>query len=185
MSSRLCIVRNTFLNRAQQQDSEWRTRLLAIQNTASIAQGRSATGLGGFSLSRNGVTKKNSMIPEVHTFHAAEVRLLLLLWKRLLTHHQASVILEDIDSVESFVNNLERLEPPSQLIAGLSDPLVQKYLLLNKSADSVRRLEFWLETNFEAEIEILQEGFGLSPSLTEILSALLSYTEFTKVWMAC
>jgi centromere protein I len=101
--------------------------------------------------------------------------------KRLLTHHQASVILEDIDSVESFVNNLERLEPPSQLIAGLSDPLVQKYLLLNKSADSVRRLEFWLETNFEAEIEILQEGFGLSPSLTEILSALLSYTEFTKV----
>jgi hypothetical protein len=72
-------VRNTFLNRAQQQDSEWRVRLLAIQNTASIAQGRSATGLGGFSLSRNGVTKKNNMIPEVHTFHAAEVRLLLLL----------------------------------------------------------------------------------------------------------
>ena len=79
------------------------------------------------------------------------------------------------------MDNLERIEPPSQLIAGLGDPLVQRYLLLNKSADSVRRLEFWLEANFEMEIEVLEEGFGLSPTLTEILSALRSYTEFTKV----
>lgn len=82
------------------------------------------------------------------------------------------------------MNNLERIEPPSQLIAGLGDPLVQRYLLLNKSAESVRRLEFWLETSLEMEIEIIEEGFGLSPTLTEILSTLLSYTEFTKVKIA-
>jgi centromere protein I len=67
------------------------------------------------------------------------------------------------------------------LIAGLNDPLVQKYLYLNKSAESVRRLEFWLERGFEEEIEMIQEGFGLSPTLKDILSALLSYTEFTNV----
>ena len=83
------------------------------------------------------------------------------------------------------MNQLDRIEPPSQIIAGLNDPLVQKYLYLNKSADSVRRLEFWLERTFEEEIEMLQEGFGLSPTLTEILSALLSYTEFTKVFVLC
>ena len=123
------------------------------------------------------------MIPEVHTFHAPEVGLIPIN-RTLLTCYQASIILEDIDSVESFVNNLERIEPPSQLIAGLGDPLVQRYLLLNKSAESVRRLEFWLETSLEMEIEIIQEGFGLSPTLTEIISTLLSYTEFTKVKIA-
>jgi hypothetical protein len=79
------------------------------------------------------------------------------------------------------VATLERIEPPSQLIAGLGDPLVHKYLQLNKSADTARRLEFWLERSFEEEIDLLKEGFGVSPTLGEIFSALLSYTEYTKV----
>lgn len=79
------------------------------------------------------------------------------------------------------MDTLERIEPPSQLIAGLDDPLVQKYLQLNKSADAVRRLEFWLERSFEEEMNLLMEGFGVSPTLGEMFSALLSYTEYTKV----
>jgi centromere protein I len=91
------------------------------------------------------------------------------------------VTLEDIDSVEAFVEKLETIEPPSQLVSGLKDPLLQKYLMLNTSDESSRRLEFWLQHYFEEEIGLLQEGFGLSPSLSELLSGLVGYTETTKV----
>lgn len=94
---------------------------------------------------------------------------------------QTSVTLEDIDSVEAFVGKLETIESPSQLVSGLKDPLLQKYLILNTSDDSSRRLAFWLQHYFEEEIALLQEGFGLSPSLSELLSGLVSYTEATKV----
>jgi centromere protein I len=89
---------------------------------------------------------------------------------------QTSVTLEDIDNVETFVEKLEKIEPPSQLVSGLKDPLLQKYLILNTSDDSARRLEYWLQHYFEEEIDILQEGFGLSPSLSELLSGLVNYT---------
>ena len=94
---------------------------------------------------------------------------------------QASITLEDIDKADTFVEQLEKIDPPSQLVSGLKDPLLQKYLMLNASADTARRLEFWLQRFFEEEIELLQEGFGLSPSLTELLTGLVSYTESTKV----
>ena len=99
----------------------------------------------------------------------------------LLILSQASITLEDIDKVDNFVEQLEKIEPPSQLVSGLKDPLLQKYLMLNTSADTAGRLEFWLHRFFEEEIELLQEGFGLSPSLTELLTGLVSYTESTKV----
>jgi hypothetical protein len=66
-------VRITSLIGTKQQDSEWKARLLAIQNTTSSVQGRSTSTVGGFSLIRNGTRKRNAMIPEVHTFRAPEV----------------------------------------------------------------------------------------------------------------
>jgi centromere protein I len=89
--------------------------------------------------------------------------------------------IEDVETVDHFVDNLERIEPPSQLIAGLRDPLLQKYLMLNTFPDTSNRLEFWLLRSFEEELEILREGFGLSPTLSELLVAVVSYTESSKV----
>lgn len=89
--------------------------------------------------------------------------------------------IEEVESADHFVNNLERIEPPSQLIAGLRDPLLQKFLLLDTSVESSKRLEFWLLRYFEEELETFREGFGLSSSLSELLAALVSYTESSKV----
>lgn len=94
---------------------------------------------------------------------------------------QALVILEDIENADHLVDNLEKIEPPSQLVAGLRDPLLQKYLMLGCSADSERRLEFWLLRYFEEELETLSEGFGLSPTLSDTLSAIVSFSESSKV----
>jgi centromere protein I len=89
--------------------------------------------------------------------------------------------IEEVENVDHFVKNLENIEPPSQLIAGLRDPLLQKFLMLNTSADLSSRLEFWLLRSFEDELEVLREGFGLSPTLSELLAAIISYTESSKV----
>jgi len=52
--------------------------------------------------------------------------------------------------------------------------------MLRTSPELEQRLNFWLETYFEEEIDLIQEGFGLSPSLSEILRGLVSFTETTR-----
>lgn len=143
---------------------EWRNRLLAIQSANSSLNNGSAQKHGGFQVARNGTRRVKTMLPEVHTFHPGE----------------ATVTLEEVQNVDDFVDNLERIEPPSQIIAGLRDPLLQKYLLLSTSTDGAQRLEFWLLRYFEEELETLKEGFGLSATLPEMLSALASHTEASK-----
>ena len=122
------------------------------------------TQMGGFTVSRS-LQSKSGMVPDVHTYYA----------------DGSTVILEEIDSVKSLVDNLERISPPSQIVAGLKDPLLQKYMALRPSEDSNHRLSFWLQTYFEDEIDLVKQGFGLSPSLSEILGAVLSFAESTKV----
>ncbi|KAF2397240.1 Mis6-domain-containing protein [Trichodelitschia bisporula] len=162
------IVGSTVSGRASalsQPDPEWRRRLIAIQDATSWGQLGSGP-RGGFRVARD-LTKrsKNSVIPEVHTFHANET----------------SVTLEEIDSAEHFVENLERIDPPSQIVAGLTDPLLQKYLMLGLSSDVPDRLRFWLLQYFDEELQSIKEGFGLSTSLPSLLSGLISYTEATKI----
>ncbi|OAA64506.1 mis6 domain containing protein [Niveomyces insectorum RCEF 264] len=67
-------------------------------------------------------------IPAVHTSHAQE----------------ASVTLEEIDSADALVQNLEKIELPNQLVAVLADPLLQKLLLLRPAEDAFARVDHWL-----------------------------------------
>ncbi|KAF2672513.1 Mis6-domain-containing protein [Microthyrium microscopicum] len=146
-------------------DSEWRKRMLLLQEANSqMAMGGNTTA-NTFKVARNGNGKvKSRAIPEVQSFFATE----------------ESVTLEEINSVKDFVEYLDQIELPSQLVAGLRDPLLRKYLMLRPSTDSRRRLDFWLQRYFEEEIELANEGFTLSTSLGEILSGLVSYTETIK-----
>jgi centromere protein I len=80
-----------------------------------------------------------------------------------------------------FVDKLHKIDPPSQVIAGLRDPLLQRYLALNPSQETARRLDFWLQRYFEDELELIDEGFGTSPTLADMLTALVGFTEASKV----
>lgn len=75
------------------------------------------------------------VLPEVHTFHATEVSAQSA-WElsRQLTRSKASVTLEEVENVDDFVNKLDKLELPNQLVAVLEDPLLQKLLLLKPSS---------------------------------------------------
>lgn len=89
--------------------------------------------------------------------------------------------MNEIQNATEFVENLEKIEIPSQVVSALRDPLFQKYLQLGVSTEAEVRLDFWLTQLFEEELENIAEGFGLSATLTEVLVGLVNYTEYAKV----
>lgn len=142
---------------ASQVNIEWRRHLQAIQRYAPIHA--AGNGANGFAVRHD--LGKSSLLTSVHTYHADE----------------KSITLEEIQNAETLVAHLDKIEPPSQIVTALRDPLLQKYLLLKPSYDLNRRIKFWLTTCYEDELEILQEGFGVSPTLNDVLDAVNVWTE--------
>lgn len=101
------------------------------------------------------------MIPEVRTYHA----------------HASSTTLEEIEDVDDFVRKLEKIELPNQLVAVISDPLLQKFLQLKSSKATARRIDYWLLAFFEDQVE---SGAQAEKDIREMLRAICSYTRFTK-----
>ncbi|OCL13301.1 Mis6-domain-containing protein [Glonium stellatum] len=154
--------RNSF---PPQPDPEWRKRFLAIHDASARRAEGSLVQQNGFRVLRQGVKRsKVSVIPEVHTFHANET----------------SVTLEEIDNVDDFVEKLEKIELPGQIISSLKDPLLQKYLSLNPSNLASRRVDLWLLIFLEDEFEAVKRGDSPSTFLSEIFEAILGQTRYTK-----
>ncbi|KAF2202314.1 Mis6-domain-containing protein [Delitschia confertaspora ATCC 74209] len=146
-------------------DPEWRKRLLKIQDAEHRSVEDDFEHLNGFKVLRKGPKRsKLSVIPDVHTFHSNE----------------SSVTLEEIDNVDDFVEKLDRIELPGQLMSFLRDPLLQKYLTLNPSSIASQRIDLWLAAYLEDEYEAARHGVGTSLHLSEILDALLSLARSTK-----
>ena len=89
--------------------------------------------------------------------------------------------MEEIDSVEDFVEKLDRIEPPGQLISFLADPLLQKYVALRPSVITSARIDLWLSTCLEEEYNTVKSGLPASTYLTEILNGLHRQAQYTKV----
>jgi centromere protein I len=140
-------------------------------------------GHNGFKVLRRGPKgSKRSAIPDVHTYYVTEVRELIA---RILididTEWQASVTLEGIDNVHDFVEKLDRIEPPGQLVSLLVDPLLQKYVDLKPSSITSTRIGLWLATCLEEQYEAARLGTGDDRYLSEVLDGLLRYGQYTKV----
>ncbi|OCK91240.1 Mis6-domain-containing protein, partial [Cenococcum geophilum 1.58] len=147
-------------------DTEWRKRFLVIHDASARRTESPLTQQNGFRVLRQGVKRnKVSIIPEVHTFHANET----------------SVTLEEIDNVDDFVEKLDRVELPGQVISSLKDPLLQKYLSLNPSNIASRRIDLWLSIFLEDEFEAVKQGESPSVFLSEIFEGILGQTRYTKL----
>ncbi|KAI1814776.1 Mis6-domain-containing protein [Poronia punctata] len=142
-------------------DLQWRERLDEIRRDhAQRRASRSEAPLDAFRVVRHRLKGTGNLsIPEVHTSRATE----------------NSVTLEEIENVDGFVKNLEKLELPNQLIAILNDPLLQKLLLLRPQADAHVRACNWLNSYMQD----LVAGDG-DAQLLDILNALKSYVTATK-----
>lgn len=131
---------------------------------------RSVTsGTSTFQVVRRGGVKRSkveSVIPDVQT-------------SRVQSHHTS---LEELSSANDFVEKLEKIELPDQIISAFGDPLAQKYLLLVEPEAATRRLEDWLESLFNDEFERVGEGDDDKPAaLSYVLSVTVEYVRYTKV----
>ncbi|XDG02111.1 hypothetical protein ABKA04_001726 [Annulohypoxylon sp. FPYF3050] len=144
-------------------DPQWRERLDEIQQAhATRTASRSERPLEAFRVARNGTHGKGSArLPEVHTSNATE----------------KSITLEEIENVDGFVNNLERIELPNQLIAVLGDPLLQKLLTLKPQNEAHQRAGSWLASYGQ---DIMSGEGGVDPS--DCLEMLKIYASSTRTF---
>ncbi|TGJ76602.1 hypothetical protein E0Z10_g10855 [Xylaria hypoxylon] len=142
-------------------DSQWRERLDEIQRAhAQRRASRSEKPLDAFRVARHRLNgAKDLLIPEVHTSRATE----------------NSITLEEIETVDGFVKNLEKIELPNQLIAILGDPLLQKLLLLRPQAQAHLRACNWLNSYTQ---DMMAGSSDIR--LVDILNTLKDYVMATK-----
>ncbi|KAI1106073.1 Mis6-domain-containing protein [Jackrogersella minutella] len=144
-------------------DPQWRERLDEIQQAhAARNASRLERPLDAFRVARSRTNGKSStLLPEVHTSNATE----------------HSITLEEIENVDGFVNNLERIELPNQLIAVLGDPLLQKLLILKPHSEAHQRASSWLGSYGQ---DLMSGEPGIDPS--DCLEMLKSYVSNTKTF---
>lgn len=80
--------------------------------------------------------------------------------------------------MEEFVQHLEKIELPNQLVAAIGDPLLQKFLQLKYSETTSRRIDNWLLAFFEDQLETPNSA---ADNILNMLQAILEYTRYTKV----
>ncbi|KAJ8115692.1 hypothetical protein OPT61_g2723 [Boeremia exigua] len=150
---------------APEPDAEWQTRLHAIQEARTAADSSIFERHNGFKvLRRRPKETRASALPEVHTYHATE----------------SSVTLEGIDGVEAFVEKLDRIELPGQLISFLTDPLLQKYVDLKPTPIVSARTALWLATCLEEQAIAASSGAEDPAVLAELFAGLLQHARYTK-----
>ncbi|KAI0998972.1 hypothetical protein K3495_g9228 [Podosphaera aphanis] len=88
-----------------------------------------------------------------------------------------STELKETQDVEEFVMNLEKIRPPSQLVAVIGDSFLQQFMQLRNSEHDMKRVENWLLAFFQEQIQ--NSSFDSKTNL-EMLQLVLEYTRFKK-----
>ena len=80
--------------------------------------------------------------------------------------------------MKEFIQKLEKIDLPNQLVAVMGDRLLQKLLQLKSSDTVLRRVDNWLLAFFEDQLE---ESGSSESRILEMLAAVRDYTNYTKV----
>lgn len=90
--------------------------------------------------------------------------------------------LEEIRDIDHFVDKVDRIELPNQIISTLGDAMAQKYLHLVQSEAANHRLDEWLRSFLEDRLEQIRNDDDDEPeTLSYVLSFVEGYASFTKV----
>lgn len=90
--------------------------------------------------------------------------------------------LEEIRDIEHFVDKLDTIELPNQIISTLGDAMAQKYLHLVQPEAANDRLDEWLKGFLADKLEQIRDEDDEEPEiLSFVLGFLERYTSFTKV----
>jgi centromere protein I len=145
-------------------DPEWSShaKLLQDQNMDSMQQ-------SSYQVTHRGTVKRSKV----------EVVVPVLQTSRVSSKHTS---LEEIRDVGHFVEKIEKIELPNQIISTLGDAMAQKYLHLTQSEAASHRLDEWLRSFLEDKLEQTREGIEDEPeALSYVLSFVEGYAAYTKV----
>ncbi|OQD75742.1 hypothetical protein PENDEC_c006G04041 [Penicillium decumbens] len=148
-------------------DPEWSSyaKLLQDQNMDSTQQ-------SSHQVTHRGTVKRSKM----------EVVIPVLQTSRVSSKHTS---LEEIRDVDHFVENIEKIELPNQIISTLGDAMAQKYLYLTRSETANHRLDEWLRSFLEDRLEQIREGDEDEPeTLSYVLSFVEEYAAYTKLLLS-
>ncbi|EHK27342.1 uncharacterized protein TRIVIDRAFT_34350 [Trichoderma virens Gv29-8] len=143
-------------------DISWKERLQDIQDAYALQAEKNSRGaLDGFQVNRTaGRAQGRRIVPAVHTSHVNE----------------NAVTLEEIENATGFVQNMDRIELPNQLVAVLADPLLQKLLLLRPNAEAYQRVANWLNSVLQNVID----GDADEATLWEVLAVVKEFVVESK-----
>lgn len=85
--------------------------------------------------------------------------------------------MEEVENITGFVQNIDRIELPNQLVAVLADPLLQKLLLLRPNAEAYQRVANWLNSVLQNVID----GDADEAVLWEVLDVVKEFVVQSKV----
>ncbi|THC98185.1 hypothetical protein EYZ11_002341 [Aspergillus tanneri] len=89
--------------------------------------------------------------------------------------------LEELRDTGHFVEKLDKIELPNQIISALGDSIAQKYLFLAQPDAAIRRLDDWLRAFLDDKLEYIQDHDDDEiESLGYVLSLLVEYIRYTK-----
>lgn len=90
--------------------------------------------------------------------------------------------LEELRGIDHFIERLDKIELPNQIISTLGDRFAQKYLFLVQSETANARLDDWLTSFLNDKLEQIQNGEDDDPeTLTYILLLAVEYVRYAKV----
>ncbi|KAL4967363.1 Mis6 domain protein [Aspergillus stella-maris] len=144
-------------------DPEWTSHARQIQQLNLVrAQGTT------FQVVHRGLTKRSkveTIVPDVQTSRVA--------------HNRTS--LEELRNVNHFIERLDKIELPNQIISALTDTLAQKYLFLAQPEIADQRLDDWLKAFLSDHLKYAQDFDGEgTETLGYVLSLAVNYSRYTK-----
>ncbi|KAL2815977.1 Mis6-domain-containing protein [Aspergillus granulosus] len=148
-------------------DPEWTNHARQFQEaTLERGQGSRST---SFQVVHRGLVKRSkveTIVPDVQTSRVA--------------HNRTS--LEELRGVNDFIERLEKIELPNQIISAIADGLAQKYLFLVQPELANRRLNDWLESFLTDQLEYAQDfdDEGVD-ALGHVLSLAVGYARYSKI----
>jgi centromere protein I len=148
-------------------DPEWSAHLKELQDS-SRERVLLSNGSTFQTVRREGFkrSKVEALIPDVQT-------------SRVQSYHTS---LEELRNVDDFVNNLEKIDLPNQMVSALRHGLAQKHILLAHPEGATVRLDSWLESFLRDELERAYTTVGDDPgALGYVLATAIDYVRFTKV----
>ncbi|KAI1964678.1 hypothetical protein LOZ58_001365 [Ophidiomyces ophidiicola] len=145
-------------------DAEWISRMRTLQETAAKSK---CSKMRSFQVVRREGAKRSRAEVVIPSARTSKV-----------TYGFTS--LEEVRSINSFVQKLDKVQLPNQIASALADPLAQKYLLLVQNNQASQRMENWLQNFFEDELDLLAVQGCESGDLSYVLEVLVGYVRYVK-----